>query len=242
MKRILTVALLLVGAVALTATGAAVLTDNTVTLDKPDNQVIEVDANFSGPATATVELQRDGTTVKSTSYTGASGESHTLSIDPTGLQNGDYSLNITADDEANVTVADTRLLTTIEPVSVEENGTLYTDVELSSTSAATATVTLTDADNATQLNQTTLNFDPIDYEDGTGIVTDDWVADGTYQNVSVQIETSPANTYSASWVDTEPASGVFIGGMFDSSQETKIALAIAAFAIAAWILWEDYLE
>jgi len=241
MKGKLITALLLVAVVVLSVPGAAVLSDNTVTLDRPDNQVIEVDADFSGPATTTVALERDGTTVESVSYTGSSGESHTVSIDPTGLQVGDYTLNITADDESNVTVSGTRLLTTIEPVSVEENGTLYMDVELSSTSASTATVTLIDSDNSTQLNQTTLEFDPIEYEDGTGIVTDAWTADGSYQNVSVQIGTAPSASYSASWADSEPPGSTFaIGGVFDSQENQILAIAVAALAIAGWYFREEY--
>ena len=207
--------LLIAGLVVAIGAAAAILTNGTVTSDQPENQTVEVDMDFSGAATADVEIVRDGTVVQSDSVTGASGESHTVSVPMTGLAEGDFSLNVTGSDESNVSVADTRMVTEqTEVLDVTENDTVAVDVGFDAQEVTNASVTIT-SDTGTTLRDETVSFDPIEYEGGTGYKTVEWTPSSNYENVTVTVETGPVYGHDAvySVIDgNDGATGGVIGG------------------------------
>ena len=207
--------LLIAGLVVAIGAATAILTSGTVTSDQPENQTVEVDMDFSGAATADVEIVRDGTVVQSDSVTGASGESHTVSVPMTGLASGDFELNVTADDETVVDVTETRMVTEqTEMLDVTENDTVAVDVGFDAQEVTNASVTIT-SDTGTTLRDETVSFDPIEYEGGTGYKTVEWTPSSNYENVTVTVETSPVYGHDAvySVIDGDGgATGGVIGG------------------------------
>jgi hypothetical protein len=207
--------LLIAGLVVAIGAATAILMNGTVTSDQPENQTVEVDMDFSGAATADVEIVRDGTVVQSDSVTGASGESHTVSVPMTGLASGDFELNVTADDETVVDVTETRMVTEqTEVLDVTENDSVAVDVGFDAQEVTNASVTIT-SDTGTTLRDETVSFDPIEYEGGTGYKTVEWTPSSNYENVTVTVETSPVYGHDAvySVIDGDGgATGGVIGG------------------------------
>jgi len=207
--------LLIAGLVVAIGAATAILTNGTVTSDQPENQTVEVDMDFSGAATADVEIVRDGTVVQSDSVTGASGESHTVSVPMTGLASGDFELNVTADDETVVDVTETRMVTEqADVLDVTENDSVAVDVGFDAQEVTNASVTIT-SDTGTTLRDETVSFDPIEYEGGTGYKTVEWTPSSNYENVTVTVETSPVYGHDAvySVIDGDGgATGGLIGG------------------------------
>jgi len=209
------VILAIAGLVALSAGVSAVLTDGSVTSDQPGNQTVQVDADFSGTGT-TIEanLTRDGTVVQSDSATETGGNSTTLSLPLTGLDSGDFSLNVTGTDESNVTVTDTRMVTEqTEVLDVTENDSVAVDVGFDAAEATNASVTISSS-TGTTLRDETVSFDPIEYEGGTGYKTVEWTPSSDYDNVTVRVETNPVYGHDAvySVVEGDGATGGIIGG------------------------------
>ena len=207
--------LLIAGLVVAIGAATAILTNGTVTSDQPENQTVEVDMDFSGAATADVEIVRDGTVVQSDSVTGASGESHTVSVPMTGLASGDFELKVTADDETVVDVTETRMVTEqADVLDVTENDSVAVDVGFDAQEVTNASVTIT-SDTGTTLRDETVSFDPIEYEGGTGYKTVEWTPSSNYENVTVTVETSPVYGHDAvySVIDGDGgATGGVIGG------------------------------
>jgi len=209
-------AILLLGGIVLMIGGvSAVLTDGGVTSDQPSNQTVEVDMDFSGAASVDAELTRDGTVVQSDTVSGASGESHTATLPMTGLDEGDFDLSVTADDESVVTITDTRMVTEqTEVLDVTENDSVAVDVGFDAQEVTNASVTIT-SDTGTTLRDETVSFDPIEYEGGTGYKTVEWTPSSNYENVTVTVETSPVYGHDAvySVIDGDGgATGGVIGG------------------------------
>ena len=211
--------LLIAGALLAIGAASAILSSGTVTSDQPENQTVEVDMDFSGAATADVEIVSDGTVVQSDSVTGASGESHTVSVPMTGLASGDFELNVTADDETVVDVTETRMVTEqTDVLDVTENDTVAVDVGFDAEAVTNASVTIIDDSGTTQRDET-VSFDPIEYENGDGYKTVEWTPSSNYENVSVTVETNPVYGHDAVYSvveSNEGATGGILGGASDT--------------------------
>jgi len=221
--------LLIAGLVVAIGAASAILSNGTITSDQPENQTVEVDMDFSGAATADVEIISDGTVVQSDSVTGASGESHTVSVPMTGLASGDFELNVTADDETVVDVTETRMVTEqTDVLNVTANDTVAVDVGFDSDVVTNASVTITDDSGTTQRDET-VSFDPIEYEGGTGFKTVEWTPSTDYQNVSVTVSTNPVYGHDAVFstvVNDDGATGGILGGASDTQMLGFLAVAV----------------
>lgn len=175
---------------------SAQLTETTVTADQPDNQTVEADLTFSGTGTtATAELSRDGTVVASENVTGSGTDNLTAAVDMTGLQADDYNLSISATDESNVSVDTTRMRThQTDALNVTENETVQVDVGFVAEQQTNATVEISQGSQT--LNTTTLQFDPVDADDGAGVETLTWEST-TSGYLNVTVETTPASGYNS---------------------------------------------
>ncbi|WP_436934988.1 hypothetical protein [Halovenus marina] len=183
--------------------GAQML-DTNISVDQPDNQQLEVDVSFSGDTSVDVNLTSDGSVVESTTVSGTSGQTQTGTLDLTGVSAGDYSLVVT--DDASASLSETRMITTqTNALNVSQNDTVAVDVEFDATETTTATV---EWQQNTSSNTTTINFDPVEYEDGSGMKTVKWDA-GEDGPVNVTVTTSPAAGYEAMWVSDDSG---FLGG------------------------------
>jgi len=226
--------LLIAGILLAIGAATAILTNGTVNSDQPENQTIEVDADFSGAATVTAEVLSDGTVVQSDSVTGASGESHTLSVPMTGLASGDFELNVTADDETVVDVTETRMVTEQTGVlDVDANDTLAVDVGFDSEVVTNATVTISDQSGIDQ-NTTQVSFDPIEYEGGNGFKTVEWEPSTDYENVTVEVVTTPVHGHDSvySSIEGDAAMGGAFGGA-GSTQMVGFAAVLVGLLVAA---------
>jgi hypothetical protein len=202
-------------------TGSAALASANITADQPDNQTVDVVVSFSGSTDATAELSRDGSVVESTTVSGTSGDTKTLPLDMSGLASGEFALDVSATDESVVTVENTTMVTTKPAqLNVTQNETVVVDVGFDASNPTNATVQLTNSE--TVLNESTLQFDPVEAEDGTGIKTAKWEADADYSAVNVTVETIPASGYSEMWVDLQDSSGLFGGGIVAGANRNQI--------------------
>ncbi|ACV10983.1 hypothetical protein Huta_0798 [Halorhabdus utahensis DSM 12940] len=196
------------------APAAGALTTDTITLDDPANETVEVDLDFSGSTSATVALEdSDGSVVTSETLSGASGDTLTASLSAGYATPGNYTLNVTATDETVVSLNETRLTDT-ETVEVTDAGneTLAVEAGFEGSENATATVS-------------------IENESGSEILTDSiqYVADGGNEttigaeyngsdlvtgNLTVSITTTPATAYTGGWAtiadDTGQGAGAII--------------------------------
>lgn len=232
----LLVAALALAAVVLVASMGAVATpyEGNITAQNPDEQAVEVDVSFSGDTDVTAELSRDGSVLADETVSGIDGDSETIAFELTGYAAGEFELDVTATDDSLATVDDTRLVAEKEAMlDVEENETVLVDVEFDADEQSEAVVTLTN--DGVQLNQSTIEFDPVKFEDGTGIKTTEWDADGNYSALNATIETSPAASHSEAWVSVD--SGVFGGsGIVAGASRNQILgfLAVVVGLVAAY--------
>jgi hypothetical protein len=107
------------------------------------------------------------------------------------------------------------------------NETYTVDVEFDAVETTDATVEYID-DTGTVLNSTTLTFDPIDYEDGTGIMTAEFTPTTDYNYTDIRVTTDNAYGYEAVYVFDD--SGTVAGGGFlgASNQQVMGFLALLA--------------
>lgn len=221
---------LAVGVGALTAGGLAQATEETVTLNSPNSQTVEVDAVWEGTGNITAELSKDGTVVESDTAQGTNGSLSTLSLDGTGLAKDDYTLTVSSHE--NATVAGTRLVTDKTPaLNLTQNDTVAVDVEFDAIETTNATITL--SDGGTDVNSTELTFNPVEYSDGTGIKTWESELGQDVDGLNATIETTPASGYTEAWVSE--GSGDLFGGaggiVAGASRNQIIAFLLVVFAI-----------
>jgi hypothetical protein len=199
---------LAVGVGALTVGGSAQATEETVTLNSPNSQTVEVDAVWDGTGNITAELQKDGTVVESATAQGTNGSLTTLSLQGTGLAKDDYTLSVSSAE--NATVASTRLVTDKTPaLNLSQNDTVAVDVEFDAIETTNATVTL--SDGGTDINSSQLTFDPVEYSDGSGIKTWTYELGQDVDALNASIESVPAGGYEQAWV-SEDSGGALLGG------------------------------
>lgn len=214
---------------ALATSASAAMYEGNVTADQPDNQTVEVDVDFSADTTVDAELVRDGSTVVETTIDGADGV-ETGELDLTGLGTGEFELVVS--DDADATLAETRMVTYQEAaVNATQNETILVDVEFAADELTEAHVQF---EQGTETNATTLEFDPVEAEDGQGIETAEWDAE-TDGYVDVTVETEPATSYEAMWVSID--SGFFGGsGIVAGASRNQILgfLAVVLGLVAAY--------
>lgn len=199
-------------AVAIAPAAGAITTD-TITLDDPANETVDVDVDFSGSTSATVALEDvDGTVVTSETLSGASGDTLTASLSADFAAAGDYTLNVTAGDETVVSLNETRLTDT-ETVEVTDAGneTLAVEAGFHGQENATATVEIENETGSEILT------DSIQYvaEDGneTTIGAEYNGSDLMTGNLTVSITTTPASAYTGGWAAIADDSPTGVGGM-----------------------------
>jgi len=228
-KTTLITALLAVGLLAAVGLGSAVLTEGSISADQPDNQQLETDLQYSDNGTTVdLNLSKDGTVVESvtdSNTTTGTTALQTATLDMTGLAAGDLALNVTATDESNVSVAETRMVTEqTDALNMTANETYTVDVEFDATQTTNATVEWLD-DTGTVINSTQLSFDPIDYEDGSGVMTAEITPSSDYNFTDVRVTTTNAYGYEAVYVFGDDT-GVAGGGFFGASSQQVLGFAV----------------
>ena len=221
---VLLLALIAIGGVT------AVLTAGNISADQPDNQQLEVDLNYSdGGTTVDANLSKDGTVVASTtdSASSATASPQTAVVDMTGLAAGYLNLSVSAADESNVSVAETRIVTEqTDALNMTANETYTVDVEFDAVETSNATVEYID-DTGTTINTTTLTFDPIDFEDGSGIMTAEYEPSTDHNFTDIRVTTENAYGYEAVYVYGDGT--VAGGGLFGASSHQVLGfLALLA--------------
>ena len=222
---VLLLALLAIGGVT------AVLTADTISADQPDNQQLEVDLNYSdGGTTVDVNLSTDGSVVASTTDSASSttASPQTATVDMTGLAAGYLNLSVEGADETNVTLTETRMVTEqVDALNMTANETYTVDVEFDAVGQTNATVEWLD-DSGTVINSSTLEFDPIDFEDGTGIMTAEYTPSSDHNFTDVRVTTDNAYGYEAVYV-TDLGTGVAGGGFLGATNQQVLGfLALLA--------------
>jgi hypothetical protein len=234
MKGKRTLGLVLAGLAVLLAVGfgaaGAALVDTPVNIDEPDNQQVEVDVSFSGSADATANLTSGGTEVVSQTVSGADGDTKTITLDLDGLAATEMNLHVSATDESNVTVDQTRLVTERDSqIDVVENDTVYVDVEYDSDEMVNSTVEF--RNDGVVLNSTDLTFDPVDFEDGSGMKTAEWESGSDYSAVNVTVSTYPASGQETIFVSTsDDSDAIFGGGIAFGAGRNEILAFLAVVA------------
>ncbi len=214
--------------VGLTATGGAAVATENVTIDDPANDTVEVDVDYSSSLTsdinATVELVNDnGTVVDSQMILGSPGTTETFTV--SASEAGDYTVDVTSEDETNTTLAATRLVAE-RAVSVEDvgNETVYVDVGFQGEDNATADITLMDS-SGTELYTDTVEYDATTDETTHMVAINE--SDGlTAGDLMAQVATNPASAYTSAYAGLEePNTGGLIGGTI-AGQDTTIVLVV----------------
>ncbi len=226
-RRFTTVMLALMLSVMVIGVGSAVMVSESVYVHQPGDDSVEATVDFSAGTTAYADLIKDGSSVQSVQATGTAGNSTVLSIDTTGIQSGDYTLNVSSDDEANTTVSSTTVVSTRADVlnaTSGENETLTMDVGFSGDKNASSQVMVTGPGGSTLYTET-LTYDPANHSENSTILTTEFTSDSTDGNLTVVAETSPASVYDGMWV-SEDSGGFFgiIGGLTGASN-TQIMIA-----------------
>lgn len=198
--------------VATVAEGETISLGN-VTGHDPDNQTVGIDVSIAEDGTeGTLALERDDDTVASHDFSGDNDETRNVQIPMTGLATDEFELVANAS-AGSFEVDHTRMITDHHDVfNATENQTVEVDVEFDASDYSEATVLF---EQGTESNETVLEFDPVDYEDGSGLLTAEWDAE-TDGYVDVTVETEPADSYEASWA--AQGGGLFGGpGLFGAS-------------------------
>jgi hypothetical protein len=221
------------GLALLSVGGLAQSTNETVTLNEPNTQTVEIPVTFSNSGNVTADLSKDGTVVESDSVSGSSGTS-TLLLDGTGLAQDDYTLTVGSHENATVgesTIIDEKRAN----LTLSKNDTVAVDVEFDAQTVTTANITL--SDGGTQLNTSSLVFDPVEFEDGNGIKTYEYQLQQNVTGLNATVETTTAAGYSQAWV-SEDTGGSLIGGagIIAGASETQILgfLAVVAGLVLAY--------
>jgi len=146
----------------------------------------------------------------------------------TGLAAGYLNLSVEGADESNVTLAETRMVTEqVDALNMTANETYSVDVEFDAVETTNATVEYID-DTGTVLNSTTLTFDPIDYEDGMGVMTAEYTPTTDYNYTDVRVTTENAYGYEAVYVIDD--SGTVAGGGFLGASNQQVLGFLALLA------------
>jgi hypothetical protein len=207
--QILAVLALLALCISLTvAGGLAASTEQTVTLSDPDNQTLQTTALWDGSGNVSMELRRDSSVVDSDSASDSSGM-ETLKIDATGLSEGEYQLTVTATE--NVSVDEPRLVTERDTgLRASANETVAVDLDFNAIEQINSTVSL--SQDGTQVDSSEIRFDPVAYEDGTGIKTAEFELTEDRDSLNLSITAQPASGYKQAWVSHVDNSDGLIGG------------------------------
>lgn len=222
---------------------AGAVTEETVTLEDPENETVEVDLEFSGSADATVALEdSDGSTVVDEEVSGSDGDSETASLSAGFASPGDYLLNVTADSESDVSVDETRMIATTDVVEIEDAGneSMTVDVGINSSSNATAEITVEDDSDAEVLRET-LDYVAADHSDNETLLSSTYndSDDLTEGNLTATVEVVDAAAYDGVWA-SGPSDDLLggAGGMVpEDLTTTEIALgAIVAVLVVAGLI------
>ncbi|CCQ34321.1 hypothetical protein HLRTI_001518 [Halorhabdus tiamatea SARL4B] len=204
----LTLALVLVGAIIAGAAAGAVATD-TIAVDDPGNQSVDVTLDFSAATNATVALESGETTYDSTTVSGSAGGTQTVTLSAATAPQGNVTLNVTATNETAVSVNQTTLVTE-RTVSVANATTETVDVDVAYQANGTTDVTVLD-DAGTTLLTDSMTYDGSD-DDGVlsrSFNDSDGIQSG---NLTVTLATSPATAHDSVAVDVSPVNDAQTGG------------------------------
>ncbi|MCU4716808.1 hypothetical protein [Halapricum hydrolyticum] len=220
--------------VGLTATGGAVVATENVTIDDPTNDTVEVDVDYSSSLTssinATAELVNSSGTVVDSQTISSMNATETFTL--SASEAGDYEINVTAEDETNTTVAETRVVAsrtaTIEDATTE---TLTVDLGFQGSTNATATVNVTDS-TGSSIYRTTVDYTGTDttktltLNDTDGLVNDTLTVTSTF---------NPASAYDGAYATVDDGSTDSILGGTIAGQDTGVVLAVVIVAILGYL-------
>jgi len=118
-------------------------------------------------------------------------------------------------------------------MNLTANDSTTVDVGFAAEQTTNATVEWVD-DSGTVINSTTLEFDPIDFADGTGVLTAEFEPSSDYNNTDIRVTTSPASGYDGVFVLGNGSGTVAGGGLFGASSTQLmgffVVLAVALLA------------
>lgn len=212
--------------------------DTSVHLDDPANDTVAVDVNYTEPVDATVALtQSDGTVIESQTITGEAGNVSTFELHADYLTSGDYEINFSSPDTANVTVEETRLISERSVwVSDADNQTLLVDIEYSGDDSATTDIDFVDEfsnriDLGTQAYTTsdeTVQTHEFNASDG--------VADG---DGTVIVSTSEATEMDSAFGSVQDAEddSIVSGGITDT--ETTKMIAVVLIVLGGAVVYRE---
>ena len=179
-----------------------------VTAHDPDNQSVDVDVSMGANDTeGTVSLERNDDSVVSSSVSGDTGDETTARLSLSGLSTGEFALVVESTD-GSIEV-DATQIETETTMNATANETVFADVEYEATEDTETTVMF---EQGSESNETTIEFDPVDYEGGEGWKSAEWEApdDG---DVTVTVETDPAESQQSVETGlTSPLLGGAVGG------------------------------
>lgn len=253
MKKTITIFGLAIAGLAVLLSAPALgadVTSETVDLDDPNNESIEVDVSYSssyaGSTVAVVLEESDGTELINQTTTGSADSTGTVTLDPSGL-NPDTSKTLRikspSGNEADISVSETRIIRTISNVTTVETGNESTDISVDigfdSASKTNATVRALDS-NGTELTNESVIFDPVETDGTEGIETTTLTINETQSNQTVTVETtvSPASGYSSVHAEEDQSlfSGVF--GL-ENTSDTQLLFVGAGALILILLLGRD---
>jgi hypothetical protein len=199
------------------AVHAGIIQTGNVPLDQPDNQIVEVDIEWTDTGyghTATANLSRNGNTNLSETVDDTNLK-ETVRLNASTLDSGTYELSIDASREANTTVQGTRMIVNrTGDLNVRSNGTYTVEVGFGGREA-NATVKWIDESDKTVLESSALSFDPSTASSDPAVKTAEWNATQDHGLVDVRVIVDDAYAYesvSTSSNVTEGGGGVVGGG------------------------------
>jgi len=237
-QRKITTALVLavVATISLAVPAAAMLVDDSIHADHPDDTEVQVDVSMSDTVNNhPINISRDGTVLKSQTISGVSGDTAKLTFDLTGLSAGDF--NLTATDHENATVDSTSItVTKTDVLNATKGETVEADVGFQADETASATVSF---NQDTSTNTSSLSFDPIEAEGGEEVQTAEYVAEenGT---VDVTIEVTKAHVYDGAWIsmqDTDDDAGTAAAEL---DGDSPLDHPLAPYAVALVLVFAAY--
>jgi hypothetical protein len=211
------------------AAGEQLGNNQTITLNDPGNETVEVDFNFSADTNATAELMADGNVLVDQTVQGTTNNVSTASLSASGIETGDKTLrfSVPTGETGNVSIEDVVMvyeLTDYVEIPAGNGTTDVTfDVSFDSSEMAYAEVGLLD-ETAALVNASNLSFDPVEHSGGTGTnsTTFSVVQDpDSSVNMTAEVEVDPATAYEEAYVSKDSS---FFGSFAGIESDTRLLM------------------
>jgi len=222
-------ALALVATLALAALGAVTLVSaetahtESITLDEPTNETVEVDVDFINDTDATVSLRNSsGSAIASQTITGVNGTTETFVLEPGAVDSGNYSIDVDAPNANDVSLVETRMIANrTQVIDDAANQTLVGDIAFQGDTNATAVLSVVNS-TGMPVYQQSYEYVGDDTTRTIEVNESDGLVNGTY---TATLTVSPASAYDGAYLGIPQEDNSIIGGTI-AGQDTGIVIVV----------------